>query len=103
MAAPFIEAALSRLRSASGLRGLRPQSAALGWLGDFLLMPQPPLLGKEGKTLRLNRSSRWATRPLRPGLMSNAAPRLHRSSFADNTKRILNTSAANLSFANPGR
>src|SRR5438128_3607803 len=32
----------------SGLRGLRPPSAALRWLRDFLLMPQPPLLRKEG-------------------------------------------------------
>src|SRR5712691_1836645 len=32
----------------SGLRGLRPPSAALRWLRDFLLMPQPPLLCKEG-------------------------------------------------------
>src|SRR5437667_1864533 len=32
----------------SGLRGLCPPSAALRWLRDFLLMPQPPLLHKEG-------------------------------------------------------
>src|SRR5260370_7552402 len=32
----------------SGLRGLRPPSAALRWLRDFLLMPHPPLLTEEG-------------------------------------------------------
>src|SRR6266404_6373697 len=32
----------------SGLRGLRPPSAALRWLRYFLLMPQPPLLTRRG-------------------------------------------------------
>src|SRR5437588_6280144 len=35
------------------------------WLREFLLMPQPPFLGKEGQKLRLNGSQRWATTPLR--------------------------------------
>ena len=33
---------------------LTTPAAALRWLRDFLLMPQPPLLGKEGKVTKLN-------------------------------------------------
>src|SRR6266850_6384503 len=34
-------------------------SAALRWLRDFLLMPQPPLLGKEGKIRSTELFSAW--------------------------------------------